>query len=77
MIRDTFGGTIIILGGYNFDRANQDLYAGLGHLVAFERPQLANPDLVERFKKGSDLNQPDFDTFYTTGEKGYTDYPAS
>jgi N-ethylmaleimide reductase len=36
---------------------------------------LANPDLLHRFKNGLELNTPDFDTFYTPGEKGYTDYP--
>lgn len=75
-IRDEFGGNIIISGGYDFDRANKDLEDGLGHLVAFGRPLLANPDLVERFRQGAALNQPDFNTFYTPGPKGYTDYPT-
>ncbi|MEM8894067.1 MAG: alkene reductase [Bacteroidota bacterium] len=75
-IRDAFGGTIILSGGYDKDRAQQDLNDGLGHLTAFGRPFLANPDLVERFKSGAELNQPDFNTFYTPGEKGYTDYPT-
>ncbi|MEO1255089.1 MAG: alkene reductase [Bacteroidota bacterium] len=73
-IRDSFNGTIIISGGYDFEKATNDLDDGLGHLVAFGRPYLANPDLVKRFKQGAELNQPDFDTFYTPGEKGYTDY---
>jgi N-ethylmaleimide reductase len=40
------------------------------------RPFLANPDLVERLRQGSPLNAVDPQTFYTPGEKGYTDYPA-
>jgi len=75
-LRDAFASTIIISGGYDFERANKDLEDGLGHLVAFGRPFLANPDLVERFKQGADLNDPDYDTFYTPGAKGYTDYPT-
>ena len=74
-IRDEFGGTIIISGGYDLTRANKDLEDGLGHLVGFGRPFLANPDLLLRFKKGAELNQPDHNTFYTPGEQGYTDYP--
>jgi N-ethylmaleimide reductase len=74
-IRDRFGGTIIISGGYDLERANKDLQDGLGHLVAFGRPALANPDLIHRFKNGLELNEPDHKTFYTPGEKGYTDYP--
>ncbi len=36
---------------------------------------IANPDLAHRLREGLPLNQPDFTTFYTQGEKGYTDYP--
>ncbi|WP_420315915.1 alkene reductase [Ekhidna sp.] len=74
-IRDRFEGTIILSGGYNRDKAEKDLNDGLGHLVAFGRPFISNPDLVERMKQGVDLADPDFNTFYTPGEKGYTDYP--
>jgi N-ethylmaleimide reductase len=75
-IRDEFEGTIIISGGYDFERANKDLEDGLGHLVAFGRPFLANPDLLERFKQGAELNQANHETFYIPGEVGYTDYPT-
>lgn len=76
IIRDAFEGTIIISGGYDGETAEQDLKEGLGHLVAFGRPFLANPDLPTRIKEGAELNQPDFDTFYTPGKEGYVDYPA-
>ncbi len=75
-IRDAFGGTIIISGGYDKERAEKDLADGLGHLVAFGRPFLANPDLPKRLKEDAALNEPDFGTFYSPGAKGYTDYPA-
>lgn len=75
-IRDAFGGTIIISGGYDKESAEKDLEDGLGHLVAFGRSYLANPDLPERMKQGAELNEPDQSTFYTTGEEGYTDYPT-
>ncbi|WP_338759910.1 alkene reductase [Bernardetia sp. ABR2-2B] len=75
-IRDTFGGTIIISGGYDKERAEKDLKDGLGHLVAFGRPFISNPDLVERMKKDAHLNEPNPDTFYTPGAEGYTDYPT-
>ncbi|MBC7935100.1 MAG: alkene reductase [Rhizobacter sp.] len=73
-IRKTFGSTIIISGGYDPQKAEADLEAGKGELVAFGRPFLANPDLVERFKTNADLAEADQSTFYTPGEKGYTDY---
>ena len=47
-----------------------------GDLIAFGRPFLANPDLVDRMRKDAPLNAPDEATFYVPGAKGYTDYPA-
>lgn len=73
-IRATFKGRYILSGGYDAARANADLDAGRGDLVAFGRPFIANPDLVEKLRNGSELTSPDFATFYTPGEQGYTDY---
>lgn len=73
-IRGTFKGKYILSGGYDLTRANADLDAQRGDLVAFGRPFIANPDLVEKLRNASPLTVPDFDTFYTPGEKGYTDY---
>ncbi|MEL7063549.1 MAG: alkene reductase [Bacteroidota bacterium] len=75
-IRQAFQGTLILSGGYEHERAEADLQAGKGDLVAFGRPLLANPDLVARMKEGAELNAPNFDTFYSPGEAGYTDYPV-
>ena len=52
------------------------LSANEADLIAFGKLFLANPDLVERFKRGASLNAPDKATFYGGGAKGYTDYPA-
>lgn len=73
-IRSTFKGKYILSGGYDFDRANADLDAQRGDLVAFGRPFISNPDLVQKMQSGAALSAPDFSTFYTPGEKGYTDY---
>jgi N-ethylmaleimide reductase len=75
-LRKAFPGTYILSGGYDRDRAEADLAAGKGDLVAFGRPFLANPDLPERLRRRAPLSAPDPSTFYTPGEKGYTDYPA-
>jgi N-ethylmaleimide reductase len=75
-IRNAFGGTIVVSGGLDRARAEAALAAGRGHLAAFGRPFLANPDLVERLRRGAPLNDPDPTTFYTPGAKGYTDYPT-
>jgi len=73
-IRNAFGGTIILSGGYDAARAEAELEEGKGKLVAFGRPFISNPDLVKRIALGAELAQPDFGTFYTPGEKGYLDY---
>jgi len=75
-IRSRFKGTIILSGGYNRQRAEADLAAKKGELVAFGRPFISNPKLVSLMKRGGKLVEPDFGTFYTPGEKGYTDYPV-
>lgn len=75
-IRAVFKGALILSGGYDLARANADLAAGNGDLVAFGKPFLANPDLAERLKNGAPLNPMDPTTLYTPGAKGYTDYPT-
>ena len=76
MFRREFKRSLILSGGYDLARAEADLVAGRCDLIAVGRPLLANPDLIERWKRGAVLNAPDSSTFYTPGPKGYTDYPA-
>ena len=75
-LRKRFKGTYILSGGYDRARAEADLIEGKGDLVAFGRPFLANPDLVQKLATAAPLTAPDFATFYTPGERGYTDYPV-
>ncbi len=75
-IRKYFRGVLILSGGYDAVRAEADLAAGKADLIAVARPFLANPDLPARWRTRAALNEPDFSTFYTPGEKGYIDYPA-
>jgi N-ethylmaleimide reductase len=74
-IRAAFKGTYILSGGYDAQRAEEALAANLGELVAFGRPFISNPNLVEKMAQGRSLRDPDFATFYLPGPKGYTDYP--
>ncbi|MGV8934879.1 MAG: alkene reductase [Gallionellaceae bacterium] len=73
-IRANFKGQYILSGGYDAARANADLAANHGDLVAFGKPFISNPDLVQKLQAGTALVAPNPDTFYTPGEKGYTDY---
>lgn len=74
--REKFHGTLILSGGYDAQRAEDDLAAGKADLIAVGRLYLANPDLPARWRRGARMNEPDVATFYTPGEKGYIDYPA-
>lgn len=74
--RKIYRGTIIINRGFNKETAEKVFQDGDADLVSFGVPFIANPDLVERFKTNAALSQPDQATFYTPGEKGYTDYPT-
>lgn len=75
-LREAFNGPFILAGGFNRDTAEKALSGRLADAIAFGRPFLANPDLVERMRVGAGLNDPDMTTFYTPGAKGYTDYPS-
>ena len=75
-LKAAFGGTFIASGGLDRQKAEALLVSGAADLAAFGRAALCTPDLVERMQKDAPLNAPDMDTFYTPGEKGYTDYPV-
>jgi N-ethylmaleimide reductase len=74
-LRKRFKGAYVANNGYDFELATKVLAANEADLIAFGKPFLANPDLVERLKRGVPLNEPDKATFYGGGAKGYTDYP--
>lgn len=76
-VRGKFRNVLILSGGYDHKRAEEDLSLGVADLVAFGKPFINNPDLVERFQNNLPLNLIlDASTFYTASAKGYTDYPV-
>ncbi len=77
LIRKNFKNAIILCGGYDKEKAETDIESGLADLIAFGRPFIYNPDLVERMANDWPLFQDmNMDLFYTADEKGYTDYPT-
>jgi N-ethylmaleimide reductase len=74
-LRKRFNGAYMANNGYDFELAGKMLAAGAADLIAFGKAYIANPDLVERLRRGAPLNAPDKATFYGGGAKGYTDYP--
>jgi N-ethylmaleimide reductase len=75
-LRKRFKGAYIANNGYDLALAEKALSANAADLIAFGKLFIANPDLVERFRRGAPLNAPDKATFYGGDAKGYTDYPT-
>jgi N-ethylmaleimide reductase len=75
-LRRLFDGPWMVNNGYTRDMAVEALQSGYADLVAFGRPFIANPDLVERFHRNAPLNELDRDTLFGGGARGYTDYPT-
>jgi N-ethylmaleimide reductase len=74
-LRKVYQGSLVINGGYGRESGQKAIAENAADLVAFGVPYLANPDLVERYRRNAPLNEPDQDTFYGGDEKGYNDYP--
>lgn len=75
-LRKRFKGAYVANNGYDFELGNKVLAANQADLIAFGKLFIANPDLVERLRRGAPLNAPDKATFYGGSAKGYTDYPT-
>jgi N-ethylmaleimide reductase len=75
VLRRLFRGLYIANNGYDLKLALEARRRDHADLVAFGRPYIANPDLVERLRAGAPLSPPDSDTFFGGGASGYTDYP--
>jgi N-ethylmaleimide reductase len=74
--RQAYRGTLMRNGGFTQAGAEAALQDGSADAIVFGKPFIANPDLVERFRRGAPLNAVDFSTLYTPGPHGYTDYPV-
>ncbi|WP_263385973.1 alkene reductase [Granulicella arctica] len=75
--RPLYEGTLIANVMMDRDRGNRLISSGLADLVAFGRPFISNPDLVERYKIGAPLADVDWTTVYASDATGYSDYPMS
>ncbi|WP_159023315.1 alkene reductase [Formosa sp. L2A11] len=73
--RPLYKGTLMINNVSDKETGNKVLEDGDADLVAYGKLFISNPDLVARFENNLELAEWDQDTFYTQGEKGYTDYP--
>lgn len=76
VLRQRFKNTYIANNGYDLDLATSRLVEDKADLIAFGRPFIGNPDLVERLRTGSPLSAFNPATLYGGGATGYIDYPT-
>lgn len=74
--RQRYDGFLIANGNYTPEEAEKELSDKKADAIVFGRPFISNPDLPERIKHGWTLAAADSTTFYSSGAKGYTDYPT-
>lgn len=76
--RKVYRGPLMGNCGYTQEAAEQAVSTGQADLIAFGRPFISNPDLVERFRKNYPLAEAASmaDWYSPAGEKGYTDFPT-
>jgi N-ethylmaleimide reductase len=75
-LRRQFSGIYIANNAYDRDTAEEAIIGGRADMVSFGRAFIANPDLVDRLRRGLPLAPIRTSTLYSGGAEGYTDYPA-
>jgi 2,4-dienoyl-CoA reductase-like NADH-dependent reductase (Old Yellow Enzyme family) len=75
-LKQAFRGVYVANEQFTVPQAEEAITEGVADAVAFGVKFIANPDLPARIKSGAPLNEPDPETFYIGGAKGYVDYPA-
>lgn len=75
-IRQVFKGPLILNSDYDVAKAEAALASGVADAIAFGRPFIGNPDLVERIRTGAPWAADNPQTWYSPGPEGYIDYPA-
>jgi N-ethylmaleimide reductase len=75
-LRSIYTGVYFANGGFTRESGEKFLAENRADAIGYGKLFIANPDLPERFAGNAPLNELDDSSFYATGEKGYTDYPA-
>ena len=75
--RAVFSGPLLGNCGYTQETADEAIAFGKADLIAFGRPFLSNPDLVERLANGWELSpSADLKVWSAPTAQGYTDFPS-
>jgi 2,4-dienoyl-CoA reductase-like NADH-dependent reductase (Old Yellow Enzyme family) len=76
LIRPVFDGPLVLNQEFDGASAQAAIDSGIADAIAFGRPFISNPDLVERLRAGAPLAPDVMATWYSQGPEGYIDYPA-
>lgn len=80
--REVFSGVLVANVGYDADSGEKEIADGNADMIAYGRPYISTPDLVERLEKGVEWNpEASKETYYSSADnvmttEGYTDYPS-
>ncbi len=74
-IRKVYSGPLALNGDYTRQEALDAVLTGRADAIAFGRPFIANPDLVDRLRDDLPLAESNIKTWYSPGPEGYSDYP--
>ena len=77
ILREAFEGQYIGNNHYDFEIATTRRSSGKIDAVAFGRPFIGTPDLVDRLRHGIELTNAPHESYYGGGAKGYTDWPEA
>ncbi len=76
-LRASFHGPLMGNVGYTQETAEAAIVSGDADLIAFGRPFISNPDLVDRFANNWPLAEPaDMSVWYSFDKQGYADFPS-
>lgn len=75
-MRKKFAGPWVVNNGYTRQMAIDAVAEGRADAVAFGRPFISNPDLVQRLRDNSELQEGNRATYYGGGAEGFVDYPT-
>ena len=76
-IRSIYDGILMGNCGYDREQAESAIVNGHADIIAFGRPYISTPDLVEHFANNWELNpEADVSIWYSFDAKGYNDFPT-
>jgi N-ethylmaleimide reductase len=73
-LRAAFGGAYLANNGYDRRKAIDATASGRAEMIAFGKPFIGNPDLVERLRTDTPLFDAPASTYFGGGAEGYTEW---